>query len=274
MNTKKYVYTFIALATLTTLVGAVPALADNTTSNNQPNNGVYNNGVRNNTEGMMNRSNNGMMKFGVFGTVSAISGNVITITSKQRSNPTATTAIVSTTYTVDATNAKITKNNVAGTMASIVVGDTVVVQGTVTGTNVVATAIRDGVLRNGLGKMLDKNAQDPFLSIVGNGQPVVLGTVSVISGSTVTITNKSNITYTIDTTNAKITQGSNAISISGIVVGDNLVVQGTVNGSTVVASTVIDQKAQPVNTNTGATTTRRQGFFGGIGSFFAHLFGY
>lgn len=271
MNIKKYVYTFIALATLTTLVGAVPALADNTTSNNQPNNGVYNNGVRNNTEGMMNRSNKGMMKFGVFGTVSAISGNTITVTSKQRSNPTATTATVSTIYTVDATNAKITKNNIAGTISSIVVGDTLVVQGTVTGTNVVATTIRDDVMRSGLGNI--DNSGQKLSTIIGNGQPVVLGTVSLINGGVLTITNKSNITYTVDATNAKITEGPNTILVSNIAVGDNLVVQGTVNGNAVVASTIIDQ-TKPVNTNTGATITQHQGFFGGIGSFFAHLFGY
>ncbi len=50
-------------------------------------------------------------------------------------------------YTVDATNAKIYKGSVTSTVAvsDIAQGDTVMVQGTITGTNVAATVIRDGV---------------------------------------------------------------------------------------------------------------------------------
>ncbi len=57
-----------------------------------------------------------------------------------------TTTPVTTTYTVDATNATITKNNVAGNISSIAVGDTIMAQGTLTGTNLVATTMRDGVM--------------------------------------------------------------------------------------------------------------------------------
>ena len=83
------------------------------------------------------------MKPAVFGTVASVSGNIITVTSTHRmrptpttgSTPSTTTAPVTTTYTVDATNATITKNNVAGTISSIAVGDTIMAQGTLTGTN-------------------------------------------------------------------------------------------------------------------------------------------
>ena len=124
----------------------------------------------------------------------------------------------------------------------------------------------------------------------GMMKPGVFGTVSAISGNIITVTNTrvprkngSTITtiapvttiYTVDATNAKITQGPNTILVSNIVVGDNIVAQGTVNGNTVVASTIIDQKAQVLTTtSTGTTVSERKGFFGSIGSFFAHLFGY
>jgi hypothetical protein len=47
-------------------------------------------------------------------------------------------------YTVDASGATVTKDGTAGTLGSLTVGDKIFVKGTVTGTNVVATAIADG----------------------------------------------------------------------------------------------------------------------------------
>ena len=95
MKNNKYLHILVALAVLTVLAGAIPVLADNT---NQPNNNAWN--------GMMhkdaNRNNKGMMKPFMVGTVSSVSGNIITITSKKGFDVNAVTA----TFTVDATNAK------------------------------------------------------------------------------------------------------------------------------------------------------------------------
>ncbi|MGD0976905.1 MAG: DUF5666 domain-containing protein [Minisyncoccia bacterium] len=217
----------------------------------------------------------------VFGTVTAISGDTITVSENRgfnrgprtSPNPTPTATPVATIYTVDATNAKITKNNAAGTIASIAVGDTIMVQGTVSGTSVTATMIHDGIM----GGRIGKPGQTPVpLPITGNGQPVIAGTISAISGSTLTVTNKSNITYTVDATNAKIVQGQNTITISSISVGDSVVIQGTVNGTSVTASSIIDQHA-PTTTATsqpGAKPNQNLGFFGRIGNFFSKLFGF
>ena len=109
----------------------------------------------------------------------------------------------------------------------------------------------------------------PTSPITGNGQPVIAGTISAVSGDTLTVTNKSNVTYTVDATNAKIVQGQTTIAVSNLAVGDSVVVQGTVNGNSVTASSVIDQKV-----STTGTTTQPRGFFGMIGSFFSHIFGF
>lgn len=79
---------------------------------------------------------------GVFGTVTAISGSSITIDSKGF-GPNAVEA----TYTIDASNATVTKNNATASLGDIAVGDTVMAQGTVSGTSVTATSIRDGVMQ-------------------------------------------------------------------------------------------------------------------------------
>jgi hypothetical protein len=269
MSNKKYVYSFAVLATIATLTVAVPALAATNISSAV---GVNLGGAWDGHVGV--GVGHGNMKPGVFGTVSAVSGDIITVTSTHRMGPKPatgsanTTAPVTATYTVDATNATITKNNVAGTISSIAVGDTIMAQGTLTGTNLVATTIRDGVMMRtpGATGQSGKNQPSP---ITGNGQPVVAGTVSSVSGNTLVITNKSNVTYTIDTTNAKIVQGQNTIAVSNVAVGDNVIVQGAVSGNSITASSVIDQKASATG-----TTVKSKGFFGSIGAFFSHLFGF
>jgi hypothetical protein len=182
------------------------------------------------------------------------------------------------TFTVDATNAKVMKNNATSTVANIAVGDTVMIQGKVTGTNIVATMIRDGQMPvrtpgkiNKSGQTENDGAKTPRTPIIsGNGQPVVAGKVTAINGTSLSITNASNVSYTVDATNAKIVRRQNTIAITNIAVGDSVTVQGTVNGSSITASSVIDQ-TRPAGT---ASTTAPRGMFGGLGQFFSHLFGF
>ena len=268
MNSKKYVFGFMSLvALLGTLALATPALAQTTMGAS----GSTSAWVAH-PRGGINRGNRGTMKPGVFGTVSAVSGNTITVSGKSGFGANATTS----TFTVDATNAKVMKSGATGTVASIAVGDTIMAQGALTGTNIVATMIRDGVMTRKMPGASGQSGQTPS-PIAGNGQPVVAGTVSSVNGETLTITNKSNVSYTIDATNAKIVQGTATVIISSVAVGDNVIVQGTVNGNAIVASSVIDQKPAATTTNASGTTTTasaHKGFFGSIGSFFAHIFGF
>ena len=207
---------------------------------------------------MGNGVKNGM---GVVGTVSAINGTTLTVNSKARPN-----GGTATTYTVNASGATVIKNGAASSVLNIAVGDTVIVQGTVSGTSVTAKTIRDGVAQ-------------PVIQ--GNGQPVVAGSVTAISGNTITITNKSNVTYSVDATNAKfVVPGITNPTISNVASGDNLVVQGTVNGLNVTASSVIDQKTS-VNNGSGDSNSSNQkpkgfmdGMMSGISNFFKHLFGF
>jgi hypothetical protein len=262
-----------------TFAVAAPAFAQTTSSNtNTP------------ASGWQRGSGTHARMPGVFGTVSAISGTTITITGKTppvRSTtgaaPTPGTAV---TYTVDASNATVTKGSTASTVSAIVVGDTIMVQGTVTGTNVVATTIRDGVMPGGArGMGMGKGAGAGTASagtartpiIQGNGEPVIAGTVSSESGSTLTIGTKSNITYSVDATNATITKAGATSTISSVATGDSVVVQGTVNGTSVVASSVIDQGVPPTSTGTTGTGQAQHGFFGALGGIFGgflHMFGF
>lgn len=201
-----------------------------------------------------------MMDSNIVAKVSGISGNTLTVVSQQGSDENANQSPV--TYTVNIANARLVRGNTAIAASNIAVGDTVIIQGTVTGTNVVATVVRDGKIGNG--NEGDGNNQ-ALLQIKDNGQPIVAGTIRTISGSSITIANSSNVVYTIDAANAKIVQGKNAIPFSGMKIGDSIIAQGSVNGTMVVASTIID--------TTAASGTTRHGFFSSIGSFFRRLFG-
>ncbi|MFA6601983.1 MAG: hypothetical protein WCT02_03965, partial [Candidatus Paceibacterota bacterium] len=133
MNTKKYLG---GLAIVVAFVGlsALPALAQ--TNNTGPNSQNRASWQQNGRSGPMmgsGKDNKGtMMGRGiggpiVFGQVTAISGNTITVLG--RSGTMMTPNVASTTYTVDATNSKVTKYNDSSTVSAIVVGDTIVAQG-------------------------------------------------------------------------------------------------------------------------------------------------
>jgi hypothetical protein len=98
-----------------------------------------------------------------------------------------------------------------------------------------------------------------------NGQPIIGGTVTAVSGDTVTITGKDNQTYTIDATNATVTKAGASSSVSSIAVGDQVLAQGTINGNSVTAVNVVD------GTSTSSSTAHK-GFLGAIGAFFAKIF--
>ncbi len=273
---------FITLAILASFVtaAAIPAFAaETTTVGSQAANwhgqaGSTFNGSMMRTGGgtMMGR---GTMRPGVIGTVSAVSGNTITVSGRTGFG----TSTPVTTFTIDASKATVMKNNATGSIANIAIGDTLYVQGTVSGSNVIATMIRDGVMMRGQrptggdnGGKGESSTGQQVPSIGGNGQPVVAGTISSISGSVLSVTNKSKVSYTVDASNAKIYSGTNsaATTISTLKVGDTVVIQGSVSGSAVTASSVIDQ------TIAAGTSGKSDhpGFFGSIGKFFMNIFGF
>ena len=222
--------------------------------------------------GMMGMRMMGQMKPGIFGTVTAVNGTTLTVSGRafaapvqgQKPGMTATT-----TYTVDASNATVRKDNATTTLSAVAVNDRVFVTGTVSGTNVTATAINDGI-GGMMGRKPGNGQGAPVSPIKGNGEPVVAGTVSSVNGSTIAITTSSGTSYTIDATSAMVTKGNATSTVASVSTGDYVVVQGTVNGSSVTASSVIDGKAQA----NASGQPGRGGIIDAIGQFFKHLFGF
>lgn len=245
---------------------------------------------------MMKGGNEGGMRAdmvpGVSGTVSAVNGTTLTVTSRSMrgewANGTSTKArmgtATTTVYTVNASAATVYKNGATSTISGIATGDTVMVEGTVVGTNVTATIIRDGMAAGkGSGKDSGRDASSTFPTstslIQGNGEPVIGGNITAISGTALTVTNASNITYSVDASKATIVKGGATSTIANLAVGDSVVVQGTVNNTSVTAASVIDQGAKDKNSSSTESDKPAShggfgGFFGAIGGFFSHLFGF
>ena len=156
----------------------------------------------------------------------------------------------------------------------------VMVQGTVSGTNVTATVIRDGMMGM-MGKRNFGHMASSTPPIQGNGEPVIAGSVAAISNATLTVTNASNVTYTVDASSAAIVKNGASSTVQNIATGDNVVIQGAVNGTSVTASSVIDQGSgshgsggQSNGRPVGASPSGSRFGFGAIGNFFKRLFGF
>jgi len=223
--------------------------------------------------------------YGITGTVSSVSGDIVTINSNHALNSTSTSGTV---YTVDATNAAIYKNTATSSVSAISVGDTLRVQGTVDGTTVAATVIRDyssvrvsghynnsSRERSHVAFATENTKPSPTISFRGDANPVIVGILSSVSGTNLVIENANNIDFTVDASNANIQKNNvGTTTVSALNVGDELIVQGTFNETLVTASTIIDQGT---TSHSGVSTRKHSNFLsilGGISQFFGRLFSF
>ena len=227
-------------------------------------------------------ADNSMKDDRVMATVTAISGNSITVVSKKGSAN--STAMTETTYIVDASSATIKKITKADTtdakpiettiaVSGIVVNDNLTIQGTVSGTNIVAKQITVGAFG---GQIQNRS----------NGANGIMGTIVSISGTTITMTKQegkdsSATTYTVDASTATFKEtgkDKEAITISSLSIGDRIEVLGTASGTTIKADSIIKMNGQQNGNDNGAAIKKenRAGFFSnifnGIRNFFGKMF--
>lgn len=267
MKRTTFTLPFAGIIALVSLLNGGLALAADTTT--APILAVREDGQR---LGMMQRAP------GIFGVVTAINGNSLTVERREGvwwKGGTSTSTNTNTSYSVDGSKATVTKNRVTSNLTSIAVGDTVFVQGTVIGQNIEATRIDDGT-GGRMGMMGRGQRGEGTPGFEGNGQPVVGGTVAMVDGSTFTLTNRSNVTFTIDATSATIHKRGATSTMSDIKVGDGVIVQGTVNGTAITADTVIDHgETKTINgERLGVQTGFAHRMMGVFGGFFHRMFGF
>jgi hypothetical protein len=180
------------------------------------------------------------------GKVTAVSGSMITISSMVNK--------VVTTYTIDATTATLKKGVGKGApttivLTDIVVGDRITAVGTLSGTTVSATAVTDMGSKK-KGKMMGGNK--PMMPA-----NVHAGTVTAVSGSTITISSMfgtTATTYTVNAGAATLTKGvgkGTTIAVTDIAVGDKIMVSGSTTGTTIAATTIRDLGIKKTRTQHG-----------------------
>ncbi len=137
--TGKFTKPIVALAALATIgagAGATAIVSAQTASTTADTQTATTRSINNNGEGMHKGGFGGMCGHGrgAVGTVTAISGNSITITGEN-----------GTSYTVNASDTTKISKMVELTVADIKVGDRIGAEGTLSGTTVTATHIMDGI---------------------------------------------------------------------------------------------------------------------------------
>jgi hypothetical protein len=206
-----------------------------------------------------NWKGNGEVKGKAFvGIVDTVSGTGFTMKLTARYEGASTGTL----FTVDTVQAKFFQANIVeagtstatttgsstpATLAQVVKGDRVLVNGTLEGTKITAKNVHIGIPARAEKRIEDRKekreeAKPIDLIRQGDGQPVIVGTVGTTTGSstTFTLTNKSNVVYTIDAANTKVYLKSATGTVIDIKTGDRVVVQGAVSGTSITATTVID----------------------------------
>ena len=214
MTTTRKVLTIPALAALMIVGGSIAGyttLAAAQESNTESLSGFV--------DGMRDRAPH------IGGEITAINGTTITVSDMRRNE----------TYVVDASGATFMKDGESVSIASFAVGDKIHVKGAIDGTNVAAEVIHGGMdfgpgEHGGFGRH-------------GKG-PGVMGEVTAVNGTTVTVTGKNGTSYTVDASAATVQKIATG-SLSDIVVGDRIGVRGDVSGTSVTATSIMDDLPEP-----------------------------
>jgi len=170
------------------------------------------------------------MKPMIIGTVSGINGSQVTVTGKN-----------GTTYAVDASNARISKGfgqsaQLLSTSA-LAVNDTVAVIGTVSGTTVKATYIRDGLRKAGI----HSGTGATHSASATAHTPHIVGTITAVNGSSFTIQGytphvngsaTTAVNYTVTTSAGTVFMKNKQLdSLSDLTAGQKVVVSGTIDST-------------------------------------------
>lgn len=149
------------------------------------------------------------------GTVTAVSGTTLTLTGQG-----------GTVYTVAAVDAKIWKEGEASAISSIVVGDQIIIFGSINGSAITATKILDGFGKN----------------IADKTKGVFFGVVTAINGTNFTLQTqgKNPKTLTVNASTAVVTKNGETVTIGSLLVNDMVKVKGALDaaGTTITATKV------------------------------------
>lgn len=210
-------YLIASSAVALSLLVASPALADSQVSLNGSVGSNSYLGLHHDSVARLhdNRDGNAHSKVTIAGTVSAINGSTLTLAGRN-----------GTTYAITVASALISNHNETIALSEIQVGDMLVVKGTISGSTITASKIRDTSF-----------ARRAFLSAIGAADA---GVVTSINGSLFTLGSFGTSGTTTIATNASTTYKVNGVATtsSALAVGSRLIVFGTPDSTGITASLV------------------------------------
>ena len=173
---------------------------------------------------------------GVFGTIKAIDGPSLTVTTNDGSTETVTT-----------TRATTTTRAVAAALSDVKIGDQVVVMGTGT-TTIAATSITDtgtnaataapaGAGQAG-GSRANGGGGPPGGGPFGAGGELIAGTVAQVGSGALTVTESSGTTVAVKTSSSTTVTTVETIDVADLAVGQSVIVRGTTSNGTVTATAI------------------------------------
>lgn len=166
----------------------------------------------------------------VRGTITAMRGDTLTIETASDME-----------YTIDASNATVRRFETGNVPENIIltdlkVGDAIGVHGDIKGVIVTATDIMSGTPGFGKGMSNGRGMRS------GNS---VMGEVTAVDGTTITIATPDGRTFTVDADEATILKTSEG-SLSDVTEGDRINVHGTVDGTSVTATRIMTDMPEPL----------------------------
>lgn len=187
--------------------------------------GMDNRGPRMEDRGMMERDNALSNRVKAWALSAGTIGKVTAVTTGSLTVQTAANE----TFTVTTTDAVVRRGEDSKTPSPIVVGDTVYIFGVKNGTTIAASTIIVGKTKDDV-KPTEQEKRQAYL-----------GSITAKTDTSLTILGQKGISYTVTlASDAQLfINKEKQASLAGFVVGDNVMVQGTLSGTSIVAKSVI-----------------------------------
>lgn len=148
----------------------------------------------------------------VMGKITATSGSTLTVTSTTPTSTSSKPATTTKTYTINAATATIVIDGETSTLSKLAVGNQILIKGTASSSD--STQITAQIIHSQSEAFLNRTHYQ------------LIGKITAVSGNTLTVLDDNGTSYTVNSTDAKVTINGTDSTVSKLEVGDTIMVGG------------------------------------------------
>lgn len=148
----------------------------------------------------------------VMGKITAINGSTLTVTSTTPASASSKPSVTTKTYTINAAAATIVIDGETSTLSKLAVGNQILVKGTASSSD--STQITAQIIHSQSEAFLNRTHYR------------LIGKITAVSGNTLTVLDDNGTSYTVNSTDAKVTINGTDSTVSKLAVGDTIMVGG------------------------------------------------